>query len=252
MGERTGTVTLLRHGESVANANGLFTGSLDVPLTSDGVQESLHGAELISAAGFAIDVIFTSPLRRARSSAALSASVLGVEAAAIRPDWRLTERSYGALTGQSKSDVLHRYGRESFLYWRRSVAGAPPPMSEVLHRRLAAQEPFRGAPAAALPYTESLHDVILRVDGFLKEAVFRLLRQGVNVLLVAHGNSLRAVCALLDDLRDDEISALNIPTGQPMVYEFDDALQPIARGGRYLDEAAALEAAAEVAAQGGT
>jgi 2,3-bisphosphoglycerate-dependent phosphoglycerate mutase len=247
-----GRLVLLRHGESVANANGLFTGALDVPLTLAGIRESLAGAELVAATGPDIEVIFSSPLRRARASATLAATALDIGVEGVEFDWRLIERSYGALTGQSKADVLHRYGKQLFRHWRRSVTGAPPPMSEALHLWLAAQESFQGLPSQALPYTESLHDVITRVGPFLQERVFPRLRSGENVLLVAHGNSLRAVCAVLDQLDDHQVADLNIPTGHPLVYDFTPDLTPVARGGRYLDEKSALAAAAELAAQGGT
>ncbi|MFC4242898.1 2,3-diphosphoglycerate-dependent phosphoglycerate mutase [Gryllotalpicola reticulitermitis] len=252
MGEEMGRLVLLRHGESVANANGLFTGALDVPLTPAGIRESLGGAELVATAGVAIAAIFSSPLRRARTSATIAAASLDFDLEGVEFDWRLIERSYGALTGQSKADVLHRYGSQQFRHWRRSVTGMPPRMSEALHRRLAAQASFHGLPSEALPYTESLRDVITRLGPFVSERVFPRLRTGESILLVAHGNSLRAVCAILDKLDDDEIADLNIPTGHPLVYDFTPELTPVARGGRYLDEESALAAAAEVAAQGGT
>lgn len=252
MGTAMRRLLLLRHGESTANADGLFTGALDVPLTPGGTRESLGAAESIVAAGIGVDVIFTSPLGRARDTATLAAPLLDIDPEDVQDDWRLTERSYGALTGRSKAEVLRRYGAERFFHWRRSMDGMPPRMSEGLHHRLAAQAPFRGLPPEAVPYTESLRDVIIRADAFLRDAVFPLVRSVQTVLIVAHGNSLRAVCAVLDALTDDEVSALNIPTGHPLVYELGPELVPLLRGGRYLDEESALAAAADVAAQGGT
>lgn len=252
MGTVMRRLVLLRHGESTANADGLFTGSLDAPLTPRGIRESLDAAELIVAADIAVDAILTSPLSRAHATATLAAPVLAVDPKDVQEDWRLTERSYGALTGRSKAEVLRRYGAERFFHWRRSMDGTPPRMSEALHHRLAEQASFRELPPEAVPYTESLRDVVVRVDAFLQEAVFPLSRMAQTVLIVAHGNSLRAVCAVLDSLRDDEVSALNIPTGHPLVYELDPELMPLARGGRYLDEKSASAAAADVAAQGGT
>lgn len=248
------TLILLRHGESTANAQGLFTGVLDAPLTPRGIVEARRAAEQIARARLHPGVVLTSELRRATQTAWIVADRLarGRETPQVRRDWRLNERSYGALTGMSKAQVLHRFGHDRFVWWRRSMDGRPAPMPEPQWSELAARAPFDRLPARALPRTESLRDVIARVRPMLAEVLSPLLQDAGSVACVAHGNSLRALCACLDHLDDAEVAALNIPNAYPLVYRLDARLHPLRRGGRYLDEAAARAAARRVAREGGT
>lgn len=250
MPSRPGTLVLLRHGESTANAEGLFTGVLDVPLSARGLDEARRAAAQIATMGLSFSTVFCSELARARDTAEIVARAVG--AGEPRRDWRLNERNYGALTARSKSDVMNEYGPELFREWRRSVHTPPPPMSDALFRRLSSEEPFTALPAEALRRTESLADVIARVHDVFVDELRPLLVLGDSLVVVAHGNSLRALCAVIDQLDDTEVEDLNIPTGQPLLYGFTAELGPETRGGVYLNGAEALAAAAEVAAQGGT
>lgn len=246
-----GSLLLVRHGESTANAAGLFTGILDVGLTELGFAEARAAAHLIEAAHFRVDVVYISELVRTRQTAETILNVLNSDPQ-LWSDWRLNERNYGALTGRSKHDTLAEYGEPIYLRWRRSVNVAPPPMPDNQFEALAQTLPFSALPAAALSRTESLADVIDRVRLFYTHRVVPKLLLGANVLIVGHGNSLRALCAELDQLEPAAIEALNIPTGQPLLYEFDQTLTPTRRPNRYLDPETALAAAIVIAHQGGT
>lgn len=249
---------LVRHGESTANAAGLFTGILDVPLSQRGMEEARRAAELLRATGLTFKAAFCSELARAWQTA----DVLAEERPDLPPfqrDWRLNERNYGALTTLTKTRVKDEHGEEQFLAWRRSVRTPPPPMGDALFDRIAGTDLFRRLPPEALVRTESLADVMVRVRDFWHDRVDPLLRTGENVLVVAHGNSLRALCAVVDDLPDDAVRTLGLPTGHPLVYEVDPAgperqglLVPRTPGGVYLDELAAREAARRLALEGGT
>lgn len=247
---------LVRHGESQANADGLFTGVLDVPLSASGVQEAHYAAALLAGMTFA--AAFTSELERAWRTAEIIAADLPGLPPPLR-DWRLDERNYGGLTTRTKSSVLAEVGEAQFLAWRRSVNVPPPPMGDELYDRLAATPLFRALPPGALVRTESLADVMARVEPFWRERVEPVLRAGGDVLVVAHGNSLRALCGVVGRLREEEIQDLGLPTGHPLVFDFDGAqsketglLVPSERLGRYLDEPAARVAAEKLRREGGT
>ena len=262
-----GLLIVLRHGESTANAAGLFTGVLDAPLSEQGIREAHTATALLNLAlpvnlalpgdlspgsGAGGVTLFTSTLARARQTAAIVAAGLARPLAGCDADWRMNERNYGALTGRSKDDVRAEFGEDQFRAWRRSVAEAPPAMGDRLFDEFAGTALFRALPPAALTRTEALSDVITRVDAFLTERVDPLLARGETVLVVAHGNSLRALCAVIDGLSDGQIRDLNLPTGQPLVYRFDARGQPAPFGGRYLDSVTALAAAITLANEGGT
>lgn len=251
LGKEAGTLVLLRHGQSTANLAGTFTGVLDAALTTTGVGESHTAATLLNSAGLRPDVVFTSTLCRTMVTATVVLADLGSTVVPVA-DWRLNERNYGALTGLTKDDVRRRYGDEQFRRWRRSVDVAPPPMSDSLFHRLQSSSPFTDLPAQVLTRTENLRDVILRVRQFYDERVLPELSQGRTVFVVGHGNSLRALCAVLDGLSDAAVETLNIPTGHPLVYQFTAAHSPTPRGGRYLDPEPAHAASAALASQGGT
>lgn len=241
----TNTLILLRHGQSVANAQGLFTGLLDVPLTDVGRTEAAHSADLLNDADLWPRVWFCSPLLRAQQTAAILQTKIFHAPERSEVDWRLAERSYGALTGRSKRDVMAEHGPEKFLAWRRSVHVAPPPMSREQQATLNHVPEIKAR-------TESLHDVITRVRELWQESIAPALRQGGPVLVVAHGNSLRALCVVLDLLDEAEVRGLNIPTGHPLVYRIDQGGRPVTRGGQYLESVAATAAAAKITREGGT
>lgn len=241
----TGTLILIRHGQSQANADGLFTGLLDAPLTDLGRQEAQHAADLLTAAGTRPAAWFTSPLQRAVTTTDIISGQMSGPRARVERDWRLAERNYGALTGRLKVDVLTEYGQAQYLAWRRTVHGTPPAMT-------APQFASLGNVPRWLKLTESLADVATRVRAFWRERLERTIRHGDAVAVVAHGNSLRALCMVLDDLDDDEVAALNIPTGQPLLYRFGSDRRPLVRGGEYLDPLTAAYAASVIASEGGT
>jgi 2,3-bisphosphoglycerate-dependent phosphoglycerate mutase len=242
-----GTLVLLRHGQSTWNALNLFTGWVDVPLSETGEQEARRGGELLREAGLLPDVVHTSLLRRAISTANLALDVADRHWIPVRRDWRLNERHYGALQGKDKKQTLEQFGEEQFMRWRRSYDEPPPPIER------GSEFDQSGDPRYApdqVPATECLADVVARFLPYWESAVVPDLRAGKLVLLAAHGNSLRALVKHLDGVSDQDIVGLNIPTGIPLRYDLDDDLRPIVPGGTYLDPAAAKEAAAAVAAQG--
>jgi 2,3-bisphosphoglycerate-dependent phosphoglycerate mutase len=245
----THTVVLLRHGESVWNAQNLFTGWVDVALSDKGRAEASFGGRQLRDAGILPDVVHTSLLRRAITSANISLDVVDRHWIPVRRSWRLNERHYGALQGKNKKETLEKYGEEQFLLWRRSFDVPPPPLDDDDEYSQASDIRYAGL-GDELPRSECLADVIGRLLPYWDGPLADDLRAGLTVLVAAHGNSLRAIVKHLDDVSDDEIASLNIPTGMPLVYELDDELRPTVRGGRYLDPDAAAEAAAAVAHQG--
>ena len=244
-----GTLVLLRHGQSVWNAENLFTGWVDVPLSETGEQEARRGGELLRAEGLLPDVLHTSVLRRAISTANLALDACDRHWIPVRRDWRLNERHYGALQGKNKKQTLDEFGEEQFMLWRRSYDVPPPPIESGSEFSQDADPRYAGL-GATMPATECLADVVERFLPYWESAVVPDLRAGKVVLLAAHGNSLRALVKHLDGISDADIAELNIPTGIPLRYELDDELRPTERGGVYLDPEAAATAAAAVAAQG--
>jgi 2,3-bisphosphoglycerate-dependent phosphoglycerate mutase len=243
------TLILLRHGESIWNAENLFTGWVDVDLSDKGRAEAVRGGEQLRDAGILPDVVHTSLLRRAITTAVIGLDVADRHWIPVRRSWRLNERHYGALQGKNKKQTLEEYGEEQFMLWRRSFDVPPPPLDD--DSEFSQAHDLRYADLGAeLPRAECLEDVIARLLPYWDGPLADDLRAGRTVLVAAHGNSLRAIVKHLDGIGDDEIAGLNIPTGMPLVYELDDGLRPTVRGGRYLDPDAAAEAAAAVAQQG--
>jgi 2,3-bisphosphoglycerate-dependent phosphoglycerate mutase len=244
-----GTLVLLRHGQSVWNADNLFTGWVDVPLSETGEQEARRGGELLRESGLLPDVAHTSLLRRAISTANLALDACDRHWIPVWRDWRLNERHYGALQGKDKKQTLEQFGEEQFLLWRRSYDVPPPPIDPASEFSQVGDPRYAGL-GDELPGSECLADVVARFLPYWESAVVPDLRAGKVVLLAAHGNSLRALVKHLDGISDVDIAGLNIPTGIPLRYDLDDDLRPVTRGGTYLDAAAAATAVAAVAAQG--
>ena len=244
----TYTLILLRHGESQWNALNLFTGWVDVDLSEKGLAEAARGGELLKAAGLLPDVLHTSLLRRAIKTAQIALDNCDRHWIPVRRSWRLNERHYGALQGKNKKQTLDTYGEEQFQLWRRSY-DVPPPAIEADDEYAQTHDP-RYADVSPLPATECLKDVVGRMLPYWESDIVADLKAGKTVLVTAHGNSLRALVKHLDGISDEDIAALNIPTGIPLVYRLDENLKPVVKGGEYLDPEAAAAAAAAVANQG--
>jgi 2,3-bisphosphoglycerate-dependent phosphoglycerate mutase len=243
------TLVLLRHGESEWNAKNLFTGWVDVALTEKGVAEATSGGEQLRAAGLLPDVVHTSLLRRAITTAHLALDAADRHWVPVRRSWRLNERHYGALQGKDKKQTLAEYGEEQFMAWRRSFDTPPPPIADD-DEFSQLDDPRYAGLGADMPRTECLKDVVARLLPYWDSAIVPDLAAHDIVLVAAHGNSLRGIVKHLDEISDDDIAAVNIPTGMPLVYELDDDFRPVTPGGRYLDPEAAAAAAAAVANQG--
>jgi 2,3-bisphosphoglycerate-dependent phosphoglycerate mutase len=244
------TLVLLRHGESEWNAKGLFTGWVDVGLSEVGKQEAVRGGQLLSQSGIRPDTLHTSVLTRAIQTANLALEQAGLLWLPVQRSWRLNERHYGALQGKDKAATRREFGDEQFMLWRRSYDVPPPPIPDDDQFSQAGDVRYADLPPEARPRSECLKDVMARMLPYWYDAVVPdLLRDG-TVLVVAHGNSLRALVKHLDGISDAAIAELNIPTGIPLVYQLDDAFRPVTPGGRYLDPDAAAEAAEAVRNQG--
>ncbi|RWZ64483.1 phosphoglyceromutase [Labedella populi] len=242
------TLVLLRHGNSDWNQKNLFTGWVDVRLSDQGVAEAKRAGDLLVEAGIEADVLYTSVLTRAIQTANLALEVADRLWIPVKRSWRLNERHYGALQGKDKAQTLAEYGQEQFMTWRRSFDVPPPPIAGDDEYSQANDPRYVGIDGE-VPATECLKDVIARMLPYWESDITVDLAAGKTVLVTAHGNSLRALVKHLDDISDDEISELNIPTGIPLVYTLDADFRPIGAG-RYLDPEAAAAGAAAVAAQG--
>ncbi|TDD10539.1 phosphoglyceromutase [Saccharopolyspora terrae] len=245
----TSTLVLLRHGESTWNAENLFTGWVDVPLSDKGQAEAKRGGELLREAGVLPDVLHTSLLRRAISTANIALDGADRHWIPVKRDWRLNERHYGALQGKNKKQTLETYGEEQFMLWRRSY-DTPPPEIELGDEFSQDSDPRYADLGADMPRTECLKDVVARLLPYWESAIVPDLQAGKTVLVAAHGNSLRALVKHLDGISDESIAGLNIPTGIPLRYDLDENFKPTNPGGTYLDPEAAAKAAAAVANQG--
>jgi 2,3-bisphosphoglycerate-dependent phosphoglycerate mutase len=243
------TVVLLRHGESEWNAKGLFTGWVDVGLSEVGAQEARNGGQLLSQSGIRPDTLHTSVLTRAIQTANLALEEAGLLWLPVQRSWRLNERHYGALQGKDKAATRREFGDEQFMLWRRSYDVPPPPIADDDPLSQSDDPRYAALPPDARPRTECLKDVVARMLPYWYDAVVPDLNNGTT-MIVAHGNSLRALVKHLDGISDAAIAELNIPTGIPLVYELDDAFRPEVPGGRYLDPEAAAEAAEAVKNQG--
>ena len=245
----TYNLILLRHGNSEWNQKNLFTGWVDVDLTEQGTAEAKRAGELLSASGLKPDILYTSVLKRAINTAHLALNEMGRGWIEVKRSWRLNERHYGSLQGLDKAETLAKYGPELFQTWRRSYDVPPPPIADDNQYSQAHDERYAGL-GDALPKTECLKDVLVRMLPYWDSDIVKSLEEGKTVLVTAHGNSLRALVKHLDGISDDEIAELNIPTGIPLHYKLDANFKPIVAGGEYLDPEAAAAGAAAVANQG--
>jgi 2,3-bisphosphoglycerate-dependent phosphoglycerate mutase len=242
------TLVLLRHGESEWNAQNLFTGWVDVDLNDTGRTEALRGGELLTEQNLLPDVVYTSLLRRAITTANMALNAADRHWIPVHRSWRLNERHYGALQGLDKAQTRDRYGEEQFMAWRRSYDTPPLPIER--GSRFSQDDDPRYAHIGGGPLTECLADVVARFLPYFFDVIVPDLWSGKTVLIAAHGNSLRALVKYLDDMSDEAVVGLNIPTGIPLRYDLDTDMRPTVSGGSYLDPEAAAAGAAAVASQG--
>lgn len=242
-------IVLLRHGESVWNKENLFTGWTDVDLSDQGRIEAKRAGEVLKAEGFTFDLAFTSVLKRAIRTLWTVLDELDLMWIPVEHSWRLNERHYGALQGLNKAQTAAKYGDEQVLIWRRSY-DVPPPALEESDPRFPGTDPrYRDMKREELPRTECLKDTVARFLPYWHGSIVPQIQAGKKVLIAAHGNSIRALIKYLDNVSDEEIVGLNIPTGVPLVYELDDQIKPIKH--YYLGDAEEIaKAAAAVANQG--
>ena len=240
-------LVLIRHGESTWNLENRFTGWTDVDLTPTGVSQAMSAGKLLKAEGYEFDLAFTSVLKRAIHTLWHTLDEMDRTWLPVVKDWRLNERHYGALQGKNKTEIRQEYGDEKFMLWRRSYA-TPPPEIDPNDEYAQNNDPrYTGDP---VPEAECLADVVKRVEPYFKSDIEPELKAGKTVLIAAHGNSLRAIVKMLDNLSEEEIAKVNIPTARPLLYVLDENFKPIKPRGEYLDPEAAAAGAAAVAAQG--
>jgi len=243
------TLILLRHGQSIWNAKNLFTGWVDVELSQKGQIEAAHAGQLLKEANLLPDILHTSLLQRAIITAQIALDNCGRSFIPVKRSWRLNERHYGALQGKDKVATLKKYGDAKFNLWRRSFDVPPPPIEEA-DQYSQSKDPLYANIGRAVPKTESLKDVVDRLVPYLTGEIAQDLNMGSTVLVTAHGNSIRAIVKHIDCISDEDIASINIPTGIPLVYTFDENFEPIKKGGEYLDPDAAIASIKEVASQG--
>jgi len=244
-----GKLILLRHGQSQWNAKNLFTGWVDVALSSQGEAEAKRAGELLKEKNLLPDLLHTSLLTRAIHTAEIALGACERKWIPVSRSWRLNERHYGALQGKDKAATLKEYGEEQFKLWRRSFDTPPPAIADSDQYSQASDIRYKDL-GPDLPKAECLKDVVKRLMPYLDNEIASDLRQGKTVLVVAHGNSIRAIVKHLACISDNDIAEVNIPTGIPLLYRFDDDFEPIIKEGEYLDPEAAKESIAAVANQG--
>jgi 2,3-bisphosphoglycerate-dependent phosphoglycerate mutase len=242
-----GTLVMVRHGQSEWNLKNLFTGWTDVDLTEQGVSEARAGARTLMEEGIDFDVAFTSVLTRAIRTLWLILDEMDRLWLPVERHWRLNERHYGALQGLDKAETAEKHGADQVKIWRRSYNIPPPALADDDERHPCHDRRYRDIAQSALPGTESLKTTLDRVRPYWEDRILPELRSGRNVLVAAHGNSLRAMVKMLEDISDDDITEFNIPTGVPRIYEFDAAITPTRA--EYLGDAEAIAAAAKAVAE---
>lgn len=244
------TLVFVRHGQSVWNLENRFTGWTDVSLTEGGKEEARSAADLMSAEGMVFDIVHTSVLRRAINTANIALDRMDLHWLPVRRSWRINERHYGALQGLEKKETAGIHGAEQVFRWRRSYDVPPPPLDHDDPRHPRFDPRYRSVLPGELPASECLADVVARAVPYWEAGIVPDLEAGLNVLVVAHGNSIRALMKYLKGISEEDISRLNIPTGIPLAVELDSRHRYVSD--RYLgDQAAAEAAAAAVAAQAG-
>jgi 2,3-bisphosphoglycerate-dependent phosphoglycerate mutase len=244
----TGKLVLCRHGQSDWNLKNLFTGWTDVDLTDLGRREAIDAARSLRELGYEFDIAYTSVLKRAIRTLWLMLDDLDAMWIPVVRDWRLNERHYGALQGLNKAETAARYGDDQVLIWRRSYSTSPPPLDPGDERHPLHDKRYAGI--KGLPSTESLAMTLERVRPCWDELIVPQLKDGKNILIAAHGNSLRALVKMLDNVSDDDIVGFNIPTGIPLAYDLDDSLKPRSR--EFLGDPAAVKAATDAVANQAT
>ncbi len=240
----TGKLVLCRHGQSTWNRENLFTGWKDVELSDQGLAEARDAGRQLAGLGFRFDIAFTSVLKRAIRTLWLIMDETDLMWVPVIRDWRLNERHYGQLQGLNKAETVAKHGNEQVHIWRRSYDIPPPPMDESDERHPRHDVRYRGIDK--LPGSESLKDTLERVLPCWNDLIVPQLQQGRNVLIAAHGNSLRALVKMLDGISDEDITEFNIPTGVPILYELDESLQPISR--QFIGDPEAIRKATEAVA----
>ncbi len=218
---------LLRHGESLWNRANLFTGWTDVDLSEKGIEEAHEAGKRLLKEGYTFDIAFTSVLKRAIRTLWIVMDEMDLMWVPVRRSWRLNERHYGALQGLNKAETAAKYGEEQVLIWRRSYDVRPPALTKDDPRWPGHDPRYKDVPEDELPLTECLKDTVARFLPYWHEVIAPTIRKGKQVMIAAHGNSLRALVKYLDNVPEDEIVHLNIPTGIPLIYELDEALHPI-------------------------
>jgi len=242
-------LVLIRHGESAWNKENRFTGWTDVDLTDKGREEARDAGKLLKAEGFSFDIAYVSVLRRALNTLWLALDEMDELWIPVEKSWRLNERHYGDLQGLNKAETAAKFGDDQVLVWRRSYDIPPPPLEKSDERWPGHDPRYKGLSASDLPVTECLKDTVARFLPYWHETVAPVVRSGKKVIIAAHGNSLRALVKYLDNVSDEDIINLNIPTGVPLVYELDDDLKPIRH--YYLGDQSAIEAAMNAVANQG-
>jgi len=238
---------MIRHGQSEWNLQNLFTGWTDVDLTEQGVSEARAGARTLMEEGIEFDIAFTSVLTRAIRTLWLMLDEMSALWLPVERHWRLNERHYGALQGLDKAETAARHGADQVKVWRRSYDIPPPALTADDERHPCHDRRYKDVAPQALPGTESLKSTLDRVRPYWEDRILPELRIGRNVLIAAHGNSLRALVKMLEKISDEDITEFNIPTGAPRIYEFDTAMVPVR--GEYLGDAEAIAAAARAVAE---
>jgi 2,3-bisphosphoglycerate-dependent phosphoglycerate mutase len=242
-------VVLLRHGESVWNKENRFTGWTDVDLSQKGIEEAIGAGKIMKEKGYAFDIVFTSVLKRALRTTWLALEQMDLLWIPEEKSWRLNERHYGALQGLNKAETAEKHGEEQVMIWRRSYDIPPPELDKSDPRYPGYESRYKSLNEKDVPKTESLKDTVARFLPYWHEVIAPTIKTGKRVIISAHGNSLRALVKYLDNMTNEAVIALNIPTGVPLVYELDDNLKPIKH--YYLGDAEEIaKKAAAVAAQG--
>jgi len=242
-------LVLVRHGESIWNKENLFTGWTDVDLSDKGVAEAKDAGKLLKDKGYDFDICYTSYLKRAIRTLNHILEEMDREWLPVYKTWKLNERHYGALQGLNKSETAVKYGEDQVKLWRRSYDVEPPKLEVDDPRNPQNQDMYRNEPKEEMPLTESLKLTVKRVVPFYEEVVKKDMEDGKRVLIVAHGNSLRSLVKYLDNLTDEEIISVNVPTGVPLVYEFDDNFKVVNK--YYLEDQEALKAKMDAVANQG-